>query len=450
MATTGLWPIKGNLLGLVKYAENPEKTSDLAQVLHYAANDRKTEQCMYVTAINCPRQKAYECMTATKRRFGKMGGNVAYHGYQSFATGEVTAEQALEIGRQTAQEMWGDRFEVLIAVHLNTDNIHCHYVVNSVSFVDGKKYSNKKSEHHRLREVSDRICKEHQLSVLENSRFYGGSKTEYWIHKDGRKTHRDILKQDIEYCLTYAGNMRDFISQLRGLGYEYNWQRGSVKASGWERAVRLKNLGYTPEAIQERLDRNYDATDYYYQWNTHLPYRPKRYPLLELEKRLQFSVEHSHDTATVLVDTLFLIITMLLQLQVENNVSVKPLSPAVRYELSCLDELQKEYLFLSKHEIHTVGDLVSSISTLSQQIEEKERQRQKYRNQLRRTDDPEREKELKEQAKAISAELQPLREDLQAAKRIEKRYPVLQQLLETERDMETKARARERERSYER
>ena len=443
MATTGLWPIKGNLKGLVKYAENPEKTIGLADVLHYAANEWKTEKCMYVTALNCPRQKAYECMMATKRRFGKMGGNVAYHGYQSLVSGEVTAEQALEIGKQTAQEMWGDRFEVLIAVHLNTDNIHCHYVVNSVSFIDGLKYSNKKSEHYRFREVSDRICKEYHLSVLENAPFYGSKKKEYWLHKDGRKTHRDILKQDIEYCLTFAGNMRDFISQFHGLGYEYDWQRDSVKATGWERAVRLKNLGYTPESLKERLDRNFDAKDYYYQWNTHLPYQPKRYPLLELEKQLQFSVEHSRDTATVLIDALFLIIVTLLQLQVEDT-PVTPLSPAVRQELSRLDALQKEYLFLSKREIHTAKDLTASITEIAHQIEEKENQRQKYRNRLRRVNDPKREKELKEQAKAISAELKPLREDLQTAKRIEETYPKLQKLLETEHSMETNARVQER------
>ena len=76
--------------------------------------------------------------------------------------------------------------------------------------------------------------------------------------------------------------------------------------------------------------------------------------------------------------------------------------------------------------------------------------KEKYRNQLRRMNDPEREKELKEQAKAISAELKPLREDLRMAKRIEEKYPQLQQLLETERDMETRVRTRERERGYER
>ena len=102
------------------------------------------------------------------------------------------------------------------------------------------------------------------------------------------------------------------------------------------------------------------------------------------------------------------------------------------------------YLFLSKREIHTAKDLAASITGISQQIEEKENQRQKYRNQLRRVNGPEWEKELKELAKAISAELKPLREDLQTAKRIEETYPKLQKLLETEHSMETNARVQER------
>jgi len=455
MAVTGFWPIKRNLKAALDYADNPDKTTpreyldeDLYAALRYAENDDKTERQMFVGGINCSKQNAYAEMIAVQRRFGLRGKVLGYHGIQSFRAGEVTPEEAFAIGKETARRMWGDKYQVLVTVHLNTDNVHCHFVVNPVSFKDGMKFQNKIGDHKELRRVSDAICREHGLSVLENSDFYGSRKKEYWRNKSGKQSHRDILRQDIEYCLAYAGNMRGFISQLQGLGYKYDWQRGSVKAPGWERAVRLKNLGYTPDRITERLDSNLFSKDYLYQWNTHLPYHPKRYPLLELEKQLQFSVEHSHDTATVLVDAIFLIIVMLLQPQVEDT-PVMPLSPAVRQELSRLDELQKEYLFLSRHEIHTAKDLTETIVTTSRQIEEKEAQRQKYRNQLRRIDDPEWEKELKEQAKAISAELKLLREDLQTAKRIEERYPVLQQLLETERDMENRARARE-ERNCER
>ena len=134
MATTGFWPVKNHLREVLAYADNPEKTTgpnalefDLLQTLHYAADKQKTDDCVYVTALNCPKQKAYESMMTTKRRYGKMGGNVAYHGFQSFREGEVTAEQALAIGRETAKRMWGDKYEVLIAVHQNTDNLHNHF-----------------------------------------------------------------------------------------------------------------------------------------------------------------------------------------------------------------------------------------------------------------------------------------------------------------------------------
>ena len=130
MATTGFWPVKGNLKATIDYAENPDKTTDrkfldddLYNTLQYAQNDQKTDQKMYVSAINCPPQRAYEAMMDTKRRFGKLGGNVAYHGYQSFQVGEVTPEEAHQIGVETAQKMWGSEYEIVVTAHLNTERM---------------------------------------------------------------------------------------------------------------------------------------------------------------------------------------------------------------------------------------------------------------------------------------------------------------------------------------
>ena len=133
MAVTGFWPVKSRLKDVLNYAENPEKTMDrdLSDVLRYAANEDKTERTLYVSAINCPKQRAYQCMIDTKKRFGKTGGNVAYHGVQSFKTGEVTPEEAHKIGMETAKRMWGDLYEVVVTTHLNTDNLHNHFVLNS-------------------------------------------------------------------------------------------------------------------------------------------------------------------------------------------------------------------------------------------------------------------------------------------------------------------------------
>ena len=101
---------------MIEYAENPDKTTnpkyleeDLYNALKYAENDDKTDQRLFVAGINCPKQRAYEAMMAVKRRFGKTGGTVAWHGFQSFVTGEVTPDEAFEIGKETARRMWGDK-----------------------------------------------------------------------------------------------------------------------------------------------------------------------------------------------------------------------------------------------------------------------------------------------------------------------------------------------------
>ena len=105
--------MKGSLKDVIDYAENPDKTTDakyldddLHQALAYASNDAKTDRKMYVSTVNCPKYNPYGAMMATKRQFGKLGGNVAYHGFQSFKPGEVTPEEAHQIGIETAKKMW--------------------------------------------------------------------------------------------------------------------------------------------------------------------------------------------------------------------------------------------------------------------------------------------------------------------------------------------------------
>ena len=266
MAVTGFWPIYKNLKATPGYADNPDKTTareylddDLYAAISYAENDNKTDRKMYVGGINCSKQNAYAEMIAVQRRFGLRGKVVGYHGIQSFKTGEVTPEQAFEIGMETARRMWCDKYQVLVAVHLNTNNVHCHFVVNPVSFKDGTKFQNKIGDHKELRKVSDETCREHGLSVLENSNFYGGNKKDYWRHKSGKKTHRDYLREDVEYCLSFATSPREFESQLYALGYTLDPVRFSVKAKHWERSVRLANIGFTKEIVQAQLDKNAES-----------------------------------------------------------------------------------------------------------------------------------------------------------------------------------------------
>ena len=180
MATTAIWDVRGRLDHVVKYADNPEKTANpkyavtpsetqsmldvmeramaeargrgLADVLDYAVSDYKTEKQHFVSGVNCDPASARQQMTATKKKYGKEGGIVAYHGYQSFAPGEAAPELAHKIGVALAESLWGERFEVVVATHLNAKCLHNHFVLNSVSFADGRRYYDNKSTYKLMRE----------------------------------------------------------------------------------------------------------------------------------------------------------------------------------------------------------------------------------------------------------------------------------------------------------
>ena len=143
MAVTALWRVKGYIGKVLLYAENPEKTSNpeiiqvpkelnrdiLEDVIAYAGRDKATNQRQLVWGINCTAENARHEMMAVKRQFRKEKGTVAYHGYQSFKEGEVTPELAHLIGIRLATELWGDRYQVLVATHLDKEShLHNHFV----------------------------------------------------------------------------------------------------------------------------------------------------------------------------------------------------------------------------------------------------------------------------------------------------------------------------------
>ena len=386
-------------------------------------------------------------MIATKRRFGKLGGNVAYHGYQSFAEGEVTPEEAHQIGMETAKQMWGKDYEVVVTTHLNTENIHNHFVVNSVSFRTGRKFENHISDHYRLREISDKICQDLGKSVLENATFYGGDKGAYWAKKSGKLTHREILKRDVEHCLSLSRSPEDLITRLKSMGYEirngYDGKNISVLAPGWQRAVRLSSIGYTKEVLNEWLAENREDV-YFYQWRNANPIR-KATPLLVLE--IEFRKAQRMGGLT-LIFAIFIELLRFCTGSVEQQKN-RPLLPMLREEVRKLDQYIEDYKLLCTENIGTAEELSSFTEDLQEKIYELEAQRNSVRNRIRRAA-PDDASALKEQAKEITKQIDPLRKRLKSAQRITERMEPIRQLLDQERQMETKERNRIRERSYER
>lgn len=137
MAVTSIWPIKGRVDKVINYARNPEKTTEAARpeqaalhaidsVVEYSADEMKTEKREYVSCLNCKEEDAVSQFMETKRLWKKTDGRLCYHGYQSFKADEVDAATAHQIGVALAKELWGDRFEVVVATHCNTGHYHNH------------------------------------------------------------------------------------------------------------------------------------------------------------------------------------------------------------------------------------------------------------------------------------------------------------------------------------
>ncbi len=408
------------------------------QTLQYAENDKKTDEKLYVSAINCPVQRAYEHMMTTKLHYGKLGGNVAYHGFQSFKENEVTPEECHSIGVESAKRMWGDEYEIVVTTHLDKHHhLYNHFVVNSVSFRTGRKFENHISDHYKLREISDAICKERGKSVLENAPFYGGEKAAYWLHKQGKKTHRDMLREDIETCLTVATNWDEFRRVLFTMGYEVDYRRFTIKAKDWERGVRVERLGYTVEGIEKRFNETYYSGHHLADWNSFFYARRKYFPLESVRKKLEFSIEHDKRPEVIYVDTMLLLIILVFQL-LKEVADAMLISPEMRRAAKDIKQYVADYHFLTDNQIQTTDDLTVTIDETNAKIAELEEKRSKADNKKRRASTSEDKERYKALRKEITEEITPLRKKLKQAEDILDKSPHLYELLQKEHQAEMK------------
>lgn len=222
-------------------------------------NKDKTEEFFCVSGINCEIETALQQMNQTKRLFNKTKGILGFHGYQSFKEGEVTPELAHEIGVKLANEMWGDRFEVVVSTHLNTKHLHNHFIVNSVSFIDGMKFYSNRSSTARLREISDDLCKEYGLSVLdEKPTSKGRIYFPYYLKNTNRNNYYKKTKRDIDIAIAKSSNYKEFIEILSSMNYEVQNRYGklSVRNLDYKRNIRIERYfgeEYSIDNIKSRI-----------------------------------------------------------------------------------------------------------------------------------------------------------------------------------------------------
>lgn len=199
-------------------------------------------------------------MALAKKNFHKESGRLGYHIIQSFNGRELTPQGANEIEVTLAEELFGDKFQVIVCTHINKDNVHNHIILNPVSFIDGQKYHNSNAEIALLKRKSDELCEDYGLSVIETSRAKKANQTyEKRTAKYNRSDEKMLLiKSDINEAIQKVKRVNDFIKYMKSKGYVI-YERGNyytIKSPYFSRNIRLEHAfgeEYSRYAIQNRI-----------------------------------------------------------------------------------------------------------------------------------------------------------------------------------------------------
>ena len=438
MAVTSMWPIKGRVDQVINYARNPEKTTEKSHdalaafhaidgVVEYAADDMKTERRMYVTCLNCSEDNAAKQFMETKRIWSqitgkdKTAGRMCYHGYQSFAAGEVNAETAHEIGVKLAQRLWGNEYEVVIATHCNTNQFHNHFVLNPVSLIDGHKFFNSHADYRAMRAESDRLCLEYRLSVIEEPAGRGMNYGEYLAEKNGKPTNRSQIRADIDRAIHASMTEREFYRFLEEMGYQLRLYTASGRprkdpalrppgAKGFFRFHKLGGTGYSLDEIRDRIAANY--------------HRRNPFPQEEIDAARAYRAKAQPHAKLTGLHALYIRYCFELHILEKYPASVKRVSFFMREDLTRLEKLDEMTRFLGKNGIETIDDLSHFRSEARHQLKTLDARRNAYRNELKRVTraaDGEGVVRVKNSIAETSAEMRLLRKSIKLCDTIEAR-----------------------------
>lgn len=347
MATTSIWSIKNNLKQSINYIINPEKTlnEDYGKTNYDYLEGKtdynfKNEKVHYVSYLNCEEYEPYSSMKDTKDYYNKNDGVLAYHSYQSFKEGEVTPDIAHEIGVKFAEEMFGD-YEVIVATHQNTTHVHNHLIINSVSFKTGKKYNNNRTNLAKLRHISDSLCAEYGLSILEENNSYKSTFNYKVIDNDYYKT----LKDDLDSVISYSVTLKQVMDRMRQLGYKVYSRNDiiTIYRDGYDKVRIEKTFGsdYSKDRINKRL---------YYSKQINFKPMPQKSIFQEY-----LTKTNNHHKG---IYGLYLYYCYLLGVFPKNHPK-QYLSYSIRQEIKKLDSFSEQTRFMVANKIETKEDLES-------------------------------------------------------------------------------------------
>lgn len=436
MAQTKIWPVKTNLGKCIKYIMNPDKTQD----------------GKLVTGVNvlvppndwrCPTQQ----MNDTKQRFKKPGGRLAYHLEQSFKPGEVTPEIAHQIGVALAKELFGDKYEVVVATHVDKEHIHTHVILNSVSFVDGLKFHQPNEMYYnRIRAVSDRLCEQYGLSIIKeaNPRKYESYPAEHHKEPQSSPTVHSLMYEDIDKAIGAAKDMEDFYHILTQMGYRVK-RDGKYPAIAPEghkffRLYKFK-AGYTEEDIRQRIAeknrspaRKKKPAQVYGAWknpaeqqahrNRYTGYYARRY--------------NRRDIGSTYLHYRYMLVSIRRQ--------TYPRYPTIeqRKALAKLDRYSQEARLLVRNKIHTEKELTEFRDSLDERIHALNKERWYLQRELQKNPTADERQVIEQKIARISSQLKPLYHDRDLCKDIAERSGSVTAAVNREKEKALRSAGRER------
>ena len=446
MGYTKIKAVKNHLARCLDYTSNPVKTErfseeDLSHLLDYTQNRDKTEHQLYVTGFNCDPANACDTMNATRKRWGKDGeGHVlAYHVIQSFKPGEVTPEQAHNIGCEFARRYLAERYEVTVSTHLDKSHLHNHIVFNSVAFVDGKMYRNQFRDYYQgIRQISDDLCRENRLKVID-PKGHGKNYAEWAAEKAGRPTVRGTIRADVDRALKGAVNWTTFVLTLNQMGYEVSYGRNikyaKLRPKGSQRAIRFKSLGpgYSEQELRARLEQPKSDTA------SRMGQRERAAPLVHKKVRFHGSYrKHTHKKITGFMALYYHYLYLFGKVQ-KRQTSSRKTHFLLWEDFRTFERYKQQAQFLWQNQIQTTDDLRQKRQEVTAKMDGLAARRQALYKLRSNTANGLNKADLSQQIQALTEELRWLRKELRYCDTIEQDAEHLRQQVEAIRLAELEA-----------
>lgn len=437
MAYTKIWAVHGGLESVgesIGYAANPKKTTEIVDnATNGAVNSGKTESYSrdeleamediiirdslkhkvmspkavrkYVSSINCAVVTARDEMVATKKQYAKIDGIQVFHGIQSFVPGEVSPEAAHEIGVKLAEKLWGERFQVVVTTHLDQKHIHNHFIVNSVSFIDGNKFNEDRAFYYgAMRKQSDALCREYGLSVIntdkKREKEAAMHRSAWQAVKDGKPHINSFIKDDVYEVIKESVSFKQFAFKMNKKGYDVkNGKHLAVRPKGRKNFVRLDSWfgdEYSRETINQKILLNYSGYSGFG----------------EAAKEVVLCAEGNIRSQRIVTGI------GVLYAGYRYRITSKNAAFIFKEDIRKMDEFSEQQRFIGKHRIKDETDLIRVKSEYTSRLKDLEDARNGLRAGLRRLPDGEMKETLRSRISKITKEMRYVRKNIKTCESI--------------------------------